>query len=336
MLGLAMLAFAASWGERARAEGGLERVSLRWNAPEACPDDVSLTQAVEAYLGQPLSVTREQPLSILVDVTANAAGFAAKLRFKSPSGIEERELEHPECQKLTDAAALVIALVIDPARVNARQAAPAAAVAAALPLAAKLGPVVVSAAPPAAARDATPVQHPEAVSAPFQFPLEVSGLIGGGALPGVGPGLGLSLFIARGHFEAGLVGRYWVPREKQVPGSPSADISLGWLAAELRGCGLPWLGAWRLRLCVGGGGGDLWGHGQGVSNSRTRHTALPTLSVGTSLAYGGDRLSPFIGLDASLLLLRPRLGVSQAGESVEVFKSSTAAVSGQLGLIYRL
>jgi len=338
---LVPLVAAAFLDRPARAQAGEDHVSVHWNAPQACPSEADLKRAIESNLGQSLGVIRKQPLTIWADVAASGAGYAARLRFESPSGTEERMLDHPECGKLLDAAALVIALAIDPERVSARQA-PASSIAPEPPPAPPAAPTAPAAPSPASAaispssRDAAPIPHPEASSAPFQYPFSLSALVGGGALPGVGAGVGADFALSRGHFELGVVGRYWLPRSEAVPATRSAEISITWWAADLRACGLPWLGTWRLRLCAAAGGGDISGHGVGVDHSRTRHTVVPTLSVGTFLAYDRGGASPFVGVTGDWLLVRPRLGVSQDSEIIKVYESSALALSAVLGLTYRL
>ena len=76
---------------------------------------------MERLLGQPLGESREQKLSVTISVRGQPGGYAAKLSFVWPAGNEQRFLEHPECPALTEAAALLAALAIDPERVRARQ-----------------------------------------------------------------------------------------------------------------------------------------------------------------------------------------------------------------------
>ena len=121
VLGLVAVAAGIFYSESAHAEDETEPLSVHWDAPASCPSEASLKQAVEADLGQPLNLARKQALSILASVSLGSAGYTARLRFQSPSGVEERTLEHPDCEKLMDATALVIALTIDSERVNAQQ-----------------------------------------------------------------------------------------------------------------------------------------------------------------------------------------------------------------------
>src|SRR5882757_1389028 len=111
----------------ASAAGGAGHVSLRWAAPDECPDDVQLVHDVEALLGQSLLDAGEQALVVRAVVRSEAGGYSAALHFSSAQGEEERQLEHPSCDKLVQAVALVIALAIDPERVRATQSARAAA-----------------------------------------------------------------------------------------------------------------------------------------------------------------------------------------------------------------
>jgi hypothetical protein len=345
------LCSAPAWAEQLDDE----KVLVHWSAPPSCPSEAELKRAIEAHLGQSPGATREHPLAITAHVAQAEGRYAVRLRFDGRSGVEERSLEHPECGKLLDAAALVIALAIDPGRVNAHQPSSGASQVDSPPPTSDGAPAASAPAPPtaevASPRAVTPRPRPEGErrsersdaasrprgpGAPFELPLGVFVLAGTGALPGTGPGLGVDFALARRHFELGVVGRYWSPRGAPVEGPRSSEVSLGWWAAELRACGVPWLGAWRLRLCAAGGGGDLWGRGVGVSNSRTRHTFVPTLSAGALLGYRRGRLSPFVGLAADWLPVQPSYGIVQGSDIVEVHRSSVLALSGMIGLAYRL
>src|SRR4051812_14722910 len=111
MLGLVALVCA---GPDARAQESTPRVSLRWNAPDECPDDAELVRSVEDFLGESLAAAGAQQLSVSLSVTGGSSGFSAKMRFRGPDGVEERSLDHPECRKLMEACALLAALAIDP------------------------------------------------------------------------------------------------------------------------------------------------------------------------------------------------------------------------------
>ncbi|HEY1536837.1 MAG TPA: hypothetical protein VGF76_22600, partial [Polyangiaceae bacterium] len=106
----------------AAAEATPARVSLHWTAPDECPDDAQLVHQIEALLGQSLLEAGEQTLTVRATAQGDAGrGYAAKVSFTGAQGTEERYLEHPSCENLVQALALVIALAIDPERVRATQ-----------------------------------------------------------------------------------------------------------------------------------------------------------------------------------------------------------------------
>src|SRR5690349_7103990 len=101
---------------------GEERLEVRWQAPANCPQDLSFLLQVEAFLGRQLEQSVPRALTVDARVAGDEAqGYAAALSFKDAQGTTERELTHPDCSKLTEAAALLVALVIDPERVKAVQ-----------------------------------------------------------------------------------------------------------------------------------------------------------------------------------------------------------------------
>ncbi len=338
-IGLALVA----WAGAGHAGEDQPKLSLRWNAPDECPDDAVLVRSVEQQLDQPLSEARQQSLAISANVVGEpSGGFAAKLRFAGPNGTEERFLEHPDCAKLTEAVALLMALAIDPERVKARQqAAGPAATVAAPKTEPSSGPGVP---PPAAERasapardDAPPALPTRSTERAWRPRVGVFGFAGSGSLPSVGPGLGVEVSLRARYLELGLVGRYWLSRVEPVPGVAEADVRLALASLGLRGCGVAPSGAWQLRGCAGAELGDLWGTGEGaVEQPRTGHALLPSLSASLTLSYGGQGLIPFAGVEGALALSRAPFGVAVNGRDLEVFRPSVGALQAFIGLAYQL
>lgn len=323
--------------ETGRAADALERVSLRWNAPDTCPDDAQLVRAVEGFLGQPLVESREQQLSVSVTVQVGPDGFAAKLSFKSPAGTQERFLEHPECAKLTEGVALLAALAIDPERVKARQASAAATTGEPPPEPAPVSPEPKSPPEPpkvpAAPVCPAPVKTPSKTS---QGTLGVAGFLGIGTLPGATPGVATEAGWRVRRFRAALLGRYWLSSSADVTGTTPRRIELSLATVGLRACVLPVVHAWSWLACAGADLGDMAGSGQGVDNARTQHALFGAAEASLSVAYTRYELAPFIGLGASLSLARPRFGVIRNGGSDEAFKPSQLGGLVNLGLVYGL
>ena len=334
-LTIVMVGLAAS--SAARAAEPAKHLSVRWNSPDACPDDAQLIGAVEDFLGQPLSEAREQSLSISVSVQGTEGAFSAKLLFTSPQGNQERFLEHPDCSKLTEAVALLAALAIDPERVRARQA----AVEQGLPPAEKQqAPAPNSDEKPA---PATPADCPKVgpapaplVSKPRYITMSVAGFVSVGALPRVGPGLSAELGARFERFRAVLVGRYWAGSSADVSGTAPLSIALSLATAGLRGCGLPVRGEWSVLGCLGADLGSMSGSGQGVDDAHTKHALFGSLEASVFAAYSRIEPAPFAGLGLAWVVARPPFGISRGGVEDEAFRPSRLGFMGYLGLSYGL
>ena len=116
-LGLALLLLALPATAEVRYPSG----TISWSAPHECPREDDLVDEIERLLGQPLSVARKQELILSGRVTGSPTeGYAVTLQVTSADGSYERNLQHASCVKLTEGAALVMALAIDPERVSAQ------------------------------------------------------------------------------------------------------------------------------------------------------------------------------------------------------------------------
>ncbi len=320
------------------------RVSLRWSAPDECPDDVQFVHQVEALLGRSLSDSSEQALTVHASVQGNAAlGYSATLLFSGVRGLDERSLQHPQCEKLAEASALVVALALDPERVRATQHArdapdelpgappPAAtdtALAAATPSVVAVQPAPMVRPAPAAGRE-----HGQPVRS---VRVALHGVAGAGPLPNFGAGVEAAIGWHKRSFEADLLGRYWLPRESPVNVAPSASLELGLATLGLRGCWLPRAGYWSFAACLGGDLGDLRATGLGVENPREPH-ALYAAAVGAlRVSYARYRIEPEAGFELSGALARPRFGVTADGQGRETFRPEAWGFSVFCGLAFEL
>ena len=324
------------------AEPAANRVSLRWAAPDECPDDVRLVHEVERLLGQSLPDAGDQPLSLQVHVNVQGnpdRGYAAKISFASRQGDQDRYLEHPSCEQLLSATALVVALAIDPERVHAMQQQREQAMEPAAPAQqpdAVATPALVEPVVARAPRRDAPMRAAAEARDPFRGArLGWHGLAGAGSLPSVGVGFEAALGWHRGNFRAEVLGRYWLPREIQVPDS-SATLQLGLATLGARACWLPLRGAWQIAACAGGDLGDLRGEGNGVENKSTRHALYPDVAAGFQVAYARSRLTPEAGFELSGAIERPDFGVHRNGQDDKVFQPELWAVSAFFGLAFEL
>jgi hypothetical protein len=340
----AALVVAMAPSRRTSAEPDPPRIELRWQAPDECPDALAMTHAIEGFLGQPMSAVRAQALSIRAHVLGDAAhGYAGKLSIRGDQGSSERALEHPNCTKLTEGIALLAALAIDPERVRTQQEArhspppepPEPPEATSGPSPAPAPPIALaSPAAPTAASDRSPDR--DRSGARFEPSVTVHGLVGGGALPSVAPGLGLELGLQRSYFEAALIVRGWAARAATVPGAPDARIDISLLSAGLRLCGVPTHRAWSLQACARADIESMAARGEGVDNARSRNPWFAALGGSLAVGYRVGRVTPRVGAELLGSPDRPRFGVLQEGVGIEAFTPKAWQIAGFVGLAYLL
>lgn len=95
---------------------------VRWDAPGSCPSQTEVSDAVSRYVGRPLGA---ESVRAVGQVTEGDGVFRLELRLEDDGGgVDQRTLEHSDCTVITDVAALMVAVAIDP------EAATAAALAA--------------------------------------------------------------------------------------------------------------------------------------------------------------------------------------------------------------
>ena len=115
-----MLATLVLAGVLAAAPEAGHPIEIEWSAPAACPDAAWAHDEVERFVGDELSRTRATQLSFQVEIaTSTDAGFVAEIVTVTEGGQRRRRLPHSDCQRLSQAAALIIALAIDPASIAA-------------------------------------------------------------------------------------------------------------------------------------------------------------------------------------------------------------------------
>lgn len=119
-----VLVLALSLGLRVAAAGEPKGLELRWEAPTACPDRTQLLAAIDATLGE-VAEGERRPLRVRGRVRADPReGFVVRLELDDGHA-STRELRGTSCKELTDAAALVIAMTIDPRLLETLQEPPA-------------------------------------------------------------------------------------------------------------------------------------------------------------------------------------------------------------------
>jgi hypothetical protein len=339
------LALSALTPQQARAEAP-RSASLwaAWEAPPECPQEAAFVAQIESFLGTPLNARGDRQLEIVGRVrTDEARGFVVKLRVRASRRTQERELAHRDCSELTEAAALIVALAIDP-QVVVEKPIPKPALQPATEAAATPPPretAEVRAEPAAAIpRRATPVASASPGAAPpvvqpttLRYSLSALGLFGTSLLPDVGAGTAIHATVGPRRFRMAAEATYWLSRFRALEGSAGAGVELGTWSVALHGCGIPVAGDVTLSLCVGPVVGDMYGTGSRLSNPRTVHDHWSAVSAETSVALSSRAgVMTFVGLEVQKTLEAPRFGAVVNGREKLLFEANAWVVNAFIGL----
>ena len=234
-------------------EGDPLRVT--WEAPAGCPSEDDVRARVDALLGG--SQTAASGAGMVVDARARVMSdgtWSVSLQLASEDGARIRTIPGGrDCAEAAEAAAVVIAIAIDPEAAARIAAQPTAEDSAEDGLS---GPAVPEPAPEATEAEAPTEVLPEPESEPEPAPSPeaaapeeaapkarrigpvrgVAGVVGGlayGELPGVAGVLGLDGGIALPRARVTASASYWPRRRVEVG---SADIDFRQWSVALRGC----------------------------------------------------------------------------------------------------
>lgn len=233
----------------ASASGRPALVQLEWSAPEECPNGDHVEREVERLLADP-DFPPEPYLKAAARVHRERAGlWNVDLRTTGPLGTGQRTLSAESCVALADATALILALAIDPERVEANQS-------------------VASQVPTAPPQPILPPRQPETTLAPrsnpprlYAWAADASATVDIGTLPATAPGvaahlalipsmvphvrleIGGAIFLdtattrpapRSGNFSLRTfdAGGCWVVQNRRLEFGGCADVELAWLAAE--------------------------------------------------------------------------------------------------------
>lgn len=354
--------------ERSPSPRGSEGIEFRWEAPPACPNEVSVRTAIERHVGRPLAEIRDRRLSIIATAHNDESRWSLTIFTVSPDGTRERSLRHSQCILLADAAAVLVALTIDPQVLSrldpaALELLAGSQIPAAEPTSAPSpAPVATQTSSPPSTEEPIPVQTLEPAPAPAQPPApapatspaapsppprsptqrrldprgaaRLASSLGFGDLPSVGGGLGLALALRLRRFQVELTGGTWFLRSIRLdlPGSSGAVFDL-WTVALRGGYVVP-AGKWfEVPLLLGAEAGQI--HVRGVELVGAADTRTPWLAF--ALAPGltfvpRPAVAVVLGIDLLVPATRPRFVVEDVGE---IFRSQPVAIRAALGVEIR-
>ena len=305
-----------------------EPFELRWSAPPECPDADTVRRTIEDHLGRAIANELGRGVHITLAATRQDDGlWGTRMTFEGPRGTTVRELaDATDCGRAVEAAALVIAIAIDPTL--------------------GLGPRETDAVEPtvtevAAAEPAAALQPESDSERPGEARSTADGsswartrgaigLVVGptfGGLPRVGGAARLHAAVLRPRWRVELGGAFAGAPRRAVE---TAKLRVLRWTIDARGCAVitpqPWL---EVLPCAGVEIGDNLARAEGLVGSRPRRDVWVGVLGATRLDFVvGPRLALQVGGDVVLPLLRRDYRVAGVGRVHRTAVVTGAVVAG--------
>ncbi|HMJ12516.1 MAG TPA: hypothetical protein VK524_13925 [Polyangiaceae bacterium] len=273
-------------------------VHLTWSAPDTCPHVREVTERMERLLSR--SAGPRTQLYADGSVRSDPHGYRLEMRIGQGERPALRSMRATSCRELSDAAALILALLVDPQLQIEEE---------------PRVPSPVSTPRPAPARS-TSAERVSPQESGTSWGAAGGPVLAWGALPGAAPGLTAAGFAEVGRIRLEL-GALWLPYAKRVvqdsDPEPPKGGKLSLIAGAARACYLlgvaPELGA-----CAGGELGVLGAKGFGTEQDRRRSVLWAALGPGLAAALPlGQAASLALGADLLFALNRPRFELDNVG-----------------------
>jgi hypothetical protein len=312
----------ASWPATALADKPA-RLPLEWSAEGNCPDRAAAESSILDMLGQRVPSEASADL-VRVEIMSLPNGrWSATITTRGESGSGQRRLEGSTCERVAEAAILIVAMTLDAEKVvqevkTKRAAAKNATITEAQPV-----PVASTAeAQPA------PIDRPRALLG-VQVPADVGSLPG----PTIGLGVVFGMEAWRVHVEG--QGTFWAPRVALTGPTAGSGGEIGLFTAGVQGCVdavVASAGEIRLGPCLGAEAGVTTGTSVGINPAVQRRgtwvAGLGGLSLRRTAASG---LSYGVLAELGVPVRRPAFVIDHFGP---VFQASPAVLRMSLNLAW--
>lgn len=311
-------------------------LSVEWDPASLCPRSDVLERRVADLLGKSPESLLKEDLAVRLAFAADAAsGVSLTVRTLAGQNSFERTLTAPTCPEAGEAAALVIAIAIDPNAVeqtHANEESGSKSPIAAFPLGippAQIAPIPAAAppvaqavfAPPVPARQVvTPIRpnpNPKSNAIPESSPVivaEIGALLDVGTLPKIAPGFGAAVGLGISSVQLRLGALFLPPVSTAIPSSPKGTLQVSLLAGQARACLTTEFQVAHGAACLGFEAGQF--------SAKSRDVSSP--GTGSELWLAG-----LLGAEVELDLLRDTLGIWFRPELVVPFSRRGFAVAGR-------
>lgn len=307
-----------------------EPLSLTWNAPPICPSEDDVRSDVLRLVGE-LPAT-QSTLKATATVGLGGGGWQLLLETEWEGRLGQRSLQAPTCKTVANAAALTLALMLNPNSSAALQG-PSPEPAPPEPEPAPPEPPEPEPTPPEpenASRRNGPLETSLAVGASFGAGL--------GRLPAVDAEVAIGGISQLGRWSFALSAIYGLPQSREVVEHPTARGRLTFGSLRMDGCWALIDSGWRLSPCLTAALGGVFGTGEGIESAQsgaifwTELGALARLDLPVS-----DRVRLHALLGASGPMKRPSVIIEDVGDgAAELLKAAPLAATAQLGVTIRV
>lgn len=320
-------------------------IGLRWRAPPGCGDAQGVLDDALALLVDPV----DPAVTLRVDATVIVTdGATLVLRLGEGADASERRIEVARCDELPGAAALLVAMAIDPsvagsiapivpepetpvepAPVEPAPVEPTAIESTAIEPAPAMPPPGPVAAPPAAPPDPR---------APLHLGASLGAGLGAFTLPRVTAALDLALTITTGRARVELGATWWTPTEGTSTTNARIRGQFQLAAATVRGCYVPRWRSLEFPLCAAGQAGAVLGRGTGaLPDPRSARATWIAVGGGSTMLWRPRRLGGRLGLwlrtEGTGALTQPAFATAPSGL---VWRAGPGALTVQGGAELRL
>jgi hypothetical protein len=289
---------------------------LRWEAPTDCPTQAEVARRIAGLVGEASAA----PLRVVFQVERRGETWHLAGEISGVADSGRRELSAASCEELADAAALIVAIAIDPTMAPIVPVAPTPVAEPVVepepePVAVVEGPAAVVSVEPIEAESvpvaAKPVAARRRVSA-------LVGVAGGLGLGGIGSPTGLlrlALGVRGDRWSAAVVQDVWLPRGLEVSAMPAYGGRFWLYSAGLRGCGVVPAGRVQVPLCATIAAGVMSGEGTGaLAVSLSRRAPWVAASVGPGLRVPlGRGFGLLFAAELAVVLARSKFEITREG-----------------------
>ncbi|MGH1343713.1 MAG: hypothetical protein ACRBN8_19305 [Nannocystales bacterium] len=309
-----------------------EPLEVTWTAPEGCPQREAVQTAIASNLAREDFAGALDTVEVRGELVPDPLGWRLSVSVRLPDGAVDRELTAGTCDELAAAAGLIIAVALDPLRVELLRTPKPEPVREGLPEAWANPPPPPAPEPEPATPPGAPVaSEPTAVV----FDLRLAPMLDLGSLLVVRGGAQAGFGVGGQWFRADASLLYWAPRAiRPFDFAPDAGASLQQVGLGGRACLKPEIGSFEASSCAGLEGGMSWSRGVGVDRPQT--TLLPWMAATAGLEVGWmsrAAVGLFAGIDVQFHVVRPRVDIDGLGETLRV---SPVGARGLVGLRVRL